>query len=457
MIEQEIEQRISRIRRGFQRANDRRVAFERVLRDHYEHLRSSETVTREYVEKSLVALHGALNQPELVEQQLLIDYIAEVVRCVGNVGLGYEFGEAFVDRAIEVYRQAEYSLTSLYLVKAHFLPFDEIEHPDRERLFLEAKHYAQEHGEQEGLARVLLEMSEYYTTTSHYQKALTACKECEHLIKANSQLQKYSSSVLANLGINYFSLLDLNHASFYLLQAYQLLTEEITAQSERGDPHFGKRVLATVLHYLGRVAEMKGELRSALQYYVEGHRYQQMAAENPDAIAFYHLRMGELLTSASLFDQAREHLEKSQEMINDIVIVGTARIQLRLAWAVIYNHEGDYRRARECIQGALDEARQKQTSRVELYCLLKLFRLEIRHMHLQRALYATYQIAKTLRDGELSRNGAFLPARLLVSLKFVWRSAYLFLKDTNHKPSLQTCTCPIHQPAEVALPIPPAI
>lgn len=441
---QEVDQKIVAVRHGFQRAKSRQTAFGRALRDYDERLRKSESSTREDIEKCLIALHGVLNQPELVEQQLLVDYIKEVLRFVGDVGLGYEFGEAFIDRAMHVYKQAGYSLTELFLMKAHFLPINDVEHPAREKIFLEARSYAQEHGEQEGLVRVLLGLSGYYTTTSQYKKSIAECKECEQLIQLNSQLQKYYSPVLTNLGINYFTLLDIDRARPYLLQAYELLIKEVTEQNERGDAYTGKRTLGTVLHYLGRIAEMQGDLQSTMQYYVEGHRYQQLASENLDAIAFYHLRMGELLTSASLLDLARDHLEQSQKMINDIVIAGTAHPQLRLAWATIYNKEGLYEKARECILGALDESRQRHTSRIELRCLLKLFRLEIRYLRPYRAIYTGFQILKTRRGGELKRNEAFIPAQMWIVLKFLWHFTFPFLKGRKRHTPLLTCICPIH-------------
>lgn len=442
--EEQIAQRIFTVKSGFHKVKDRSSAFNRVLRDYYEHLCNSDSSTQEYIAKSLTTLHSVLNQPELVEQDLLLDYISEVIRFVGNVGLGLEFGQAFIDRAIRIYKQAGYPLTNLYLVKARFLPVNELEHPDRESVFLEARSYAVCNNDQEGLVRVLLALSEYYTGVSQYRKSIDVCKECEKLTKVDNDLLKYYPSVLTNLGITYFTLLALERARFYLLQAEGLLTQELTEQSERGDQYFGKRVLGTVLHYLGRDAEMRGDLQKAMYYYVAGHKYQQLGSEDLDAIAFYHLRMGELLSTASLVDQACDHLRESQTVINTIVIAGTASIQVRLAWTAIYSKEGNYEKAREAVKGAQEEARQKHTSRIELRCLLKLFHLEIRHLQLHHVIYTAFQIMKTGRDGELRRGGVFRFVKRFVSLKFLWRLSHLYLKGSDRKPPLSTCTCPIH-------------
>src|SRR5713226_8337841 len=107
-IEQKI-QRIGTIKAGCQQNKDRHYAIESVLRDHYEHLHSDQSPTQGYIAQSLNALHVAMNEPELVDQQLLINFISEIVRFVENVGLGFAFSKAFMDRAIAVYRQAGYS------------------------------------------------------------------------------------------------------------------------------------------------------------------------------------------------------------------------------------------------------------------------------------------------------------------------------------------------------------
>jgi tetratricopeptide (TPR) repeat protein len=448
---QGIPQRIQDIRSGFRNTKVRRDTCERVLRDHYEHLRNSDLESQEYIARSLNVLNEVLKQPEHFDQKLLTDYITEVIRFVRNTGLGFEFGKVFIDRLMSFYKQAGYSLIELYLEKANFIPIDAHEHIDREKVFLEAKRYTEETNDKEGLVRVLLALTEYYTATSQYKKSISFCKECEQIIIKDDHLQQYYPTVLTNLGINYFTLFDLQQTRYYLLQAKELLEKDVSEQRERGDQFSGKRVLGTVLHYLGRDAERRGDLPGTMAYYIEGHRYQQLGTEDLDAIAFYHLRMAELLISASLIEQARDHLQKSQQMINDIVIAGTAMTQVRAAWADIYDKEGHYEKAKECIKGAIEEARQRNIHRIELRCLVKLFLLEIRYIRIHYAVFVVFQILKTWRGGELQRSGGL---RLLKSTSVIpfqlSRQFYQFLaRRKTPLSSIHACTCPMHLTPEL--------
>ena len=96
-IEQKI-QSINATKVGFRHAKDKRNAFERVLRAYYERLRTAQTPSQADIAQSLHALYGALNTPELVDQQLLINFISVIIRFVENAGVGYAFSKAFMDR-----------------------------------------------------------------------------------------------------------------------------------------------------------------------------------------------------------------------------------------------------------------------------------------------------------------------------------------------------------------------
>src|SRR6266550_1323327 len=188
-IEQKI-QSIQATRASFHQAKDRRNAFERVLRDYYERLRTSQSPSQEDIAQSLHALYRALNAPELVDQQLLINFISVIIRFVENAGVGYTFSKAFMDKAIRVYRQAGFSPIELYQAKADLLRLNQLESAEREQALMEAKRYAEVSGSAEKLLTVLLSCAVYYTEVSQYQKALQVCQECEQLIHYHSQLQK---------------------------------------------------------------------------------------------------------------------------------------------------------------------------------------------------------------------------------------------------------------------------
>jgi hypothetical protein len=445
-------QSIHATKAGFRQAKDRRNAFERVLRDYYERLRTSQSPSQEDIAQSLHALYGALNAPELVEQQLLINFISVIIRFVENAGVGYAFSKAFMDKAIRLYRQAGFSPIELYQEKASLLRLNQLESAEREQALMEAKRYAEASGNAETLLRVLLSCAVYYTEVSYYQKALQVCQECEQLIQRHSQLQKYQPKLLTFFGMNYTPLFKYRLAKSYLLQAKALLDAVRDKRDEAEGDDIRVSTMETIHHYLGRIAEGEGHVQEAMRYYVEECRYLQMFAQEPRArLAFYHLRLGELLISASLVEQARDHLLLSQEIFDAIQFSSSGRLQVSLAWAALYSKEGNYVRARDYLLAAREETQNKHFSRGELWCLVKLFWLELGHFHLSRAIATFLQALGTWRHGELRHNegfrlfGHYLLQVLSTPFKLLKRAPHTVMGAGTLNVTLATCICPLHQ------------
>jgi tetratricopeptide (TPR) repeat protein len=450
-IEQKI-QTIHAIKAGFRRAKDRHNAFERVLRDYYERLLNSQSPSQEDIAQSLHALYRALNTPELVDQQLLINFISIIIRFMENAGVGYAFSKAFMDKAIHVYCQAGFSPIELYQEKAGLLRLNQLESAEREGALLEAKRYAEASGNAEKLLSVLLSCAVYYTEVSQYQKALQVCLQCEQLIQNHSHLQKYQPRLLTFFGMNYTPLFKYSMAKRCLLQAKALLEAEQDRRDEAENDSISVSSMETIHHYLGRIAEGEGRVQEAMHYYVEEYRYLQMFPQKPLArIAFYHLRLSELLISASLVKEAHDHLLLSQEIFDAIQFSSSGRLQVSLAWAALYSKKGNYARAREFILAAREESLNKHFPRGELWCLVKLFWLELGHFHLYRAIATFIKALGTWRHGELRRNQG---ARLLGGyLLQVFSTPYKLLKRSPHtvmgagtlNVKLTTCICPLHK------------
>ena len=254
-LEQKL-QSIQATKADFRRAIDRRNAFERVLRDYYGHMCNSQSLSQEEIAQSLHALSGALNAPELVDQQLLIDFISVIIRFVENAGVGYAFSKAFMDKAIHVYRQAGFSPIELYQEKAGLLRLNELESTEREQALLEAKRYAEESKDAETQLRVLLSCAVYYTEVSQYQKALKACQKSEQLIQHHRHLQRYQPRLLTFFGMNYTPLFKYQQAKSCLLQAKALL--DAYRQDEGANDEIWVSSMETIHHYLGRIAEGEG-------------------------------------------------------------------------------------------------------------------------------------------------------------------------------------------------------
>src|SRR6266699_3772874 len=443
-IDQKI-QNIAATKEDFRQAKDRRNAFERVLRDYYGRLRTSQSPSQEEIAQSLHALYGALNTPELVDQQLLIDFISVITRFVENAGVGYAFSKAFMDKAIHVYQLAGFSPIELYQEKADLLRLNQLESAEREQALLEAKRYAEASGNAETLLRVLLSCAAYYTEVSQYQKALQVCQECEQLIQRHSQLQKYQPKVLTFFGMNYTPL-------FKYRQAKALLDTERDRRHEAEGDDIRVSTMETIHHYLGRIAEGEGYIEEAMRYYIEEYRYLQMFVQEPRArIGFYHLRLGELLISASLVEQARDHLLLSQEIFDAIQFSSSGRLQVSLAWAALYSKEGNYAGARDYLLAAREKPQNKHFSRGELLCLVKLFWLELGHFHLYHAIVTFIQALGTWRHGELRRSGGtrlfghYLLQVLSTHFKLLKRTPHTVMGARTFNARLTTCMCPLHQ------------
>jgi len=450
-IEQKI-QNIHATKADFRQAKDRRNAFERVLRDYYDRVRTSQSPSQEDIAQSLHALYGALNTPELVDQQLLINFISVITRFVENAGVGYAFSKAFMDKAIRVYSQAGFSPIELYEEKAGLLRLNQLESAEREQALIEAKRYAEASGNVETLLKVLLSCAVYYTEVSQYQKALQVCQECEQLIQRHSHLQKYKPKLLTFFGMNYTPLFKYQLAKSCLMQAKVLLDAERDKWDDAENHDIWVSPMETIHHYLGRILEGEGHVQEAMHYYVEGYQYLQMFAHEPRArLAFYHLRLGELLISASLVVQARDHLLLSQEIFDAIQFSSSGRLQVSLAWAALYNKEGNYARAREYILAAREEARNKHFPRGELWCLVKLFWLELGHFYLYRAIVTFIQALGTWRHGELRRNEAFrlfghyLLQVLSTPFKLLNGAPHTVMGAGTLNARLHTCVCSLHQ------------
>ena len=254
--------------------------------------------------------------------------------------------------------------------------------------------------------------------------------------------------------MNYLPLFKYRLAESCLLQAKALLDAEGDQRDEAENQEIWVSSMDTIHHYLGRIAEAEGHVQQAMRYYVEQYRYLQLFARQPRSrLAFYHLRLAELLISASLLEQARDHLQLSQEIFDAIQFSSSGRLQVSLAWAALYSKEGDYARAREYVLAARDEARNKHFPRGELWCLVKLFWLELSHVHLYRAILTFLQALLTWRHGELRRNesfrlfGHYLLQVLTTPFKWLKRTPHTVMGAGTLNARLDTCTCPLHRRA----------
>ena len=379
----------------------------------------------------LHTLDWALSQPELVNPELLATYITELARLMENAGAGLDFRTA-IDKAIDLYNATGQSTVDLYLAKVEYLRLTDTESSEKEKSLKAATQAAKL---PEDSIKVMLKLIQYYIDSSQYRLAIETCRECEKIISDNTNLHHYSPKVSDLLGI-----------TFYYLFDYEIAKSHLQRACELGDKHDDYHTIGEALHYLGRVAMDQGDPLQAMKNFIAGWQHQP---ENLADSAWYHLRMGNLLTAANLVKQAGDHFRQAQDTFLRIEYDGSALVQVELGWADIYKAEKKYKIAEQHYFKAIAFAKKTQFTRGELLCLVKLFWLQlIRLRRLDKALY-TFFLA--MANKEIRQN---IGVKLV--LKYLWQVVlipYRWLTGSSYSvigvsakfsTSIDSCLCPIH-------------
>ena len=379
----------------------------------------------------LHSLDWALSHPELVQSDLLATYIAELIRLMENAGAGLDFREA-IDKVINFYQATGQSTVDLHLAKVEYLRLTDTESFEKEKSLETAADVAQS---SEETIRVLLKFIQYYIDSSQYERAIKKCNEAINFVKNKTDIDKYSAKVFDLLGITYFYLFDYKTAKINLEKACEL-----------GTIFEDEHTLGESLHYLGRIAMDEGDFFQAMLNLIESSQHQ---TENVADIAWYHLRMGNLLTKSNLIKEACDHLAEAQELFTHIHYNGSALVQVELAWADVYKAQVDFQSAEDHIHKAIRFAKDTKFFRGELWCLVNLFWLQLVHLHrIDKAIY-TFLLA--MASEEIRRNTGFrlvfsyIIKVLLIPYKWLTNARYSVAGTTSLNIQLTACICPIHK------------
>ncbi|WP_405964941.1 hypothetical protein OG713_36215 [Streptomyces sp. NBC_00723] len=387
-----------------------------------------------------------------VDQRQLADFTERFAEMVIGVGGARQADEilAVLDSAIRRSLESGSQVGSLYLAKASVLGMGIAESEERHELYVEAVAAASP-GTADWM-RAMLALARYRTDTSRYGDALKLCREIRrHISDATAD---FECGVLAEEGIARFT-------SFRQLRAAEESLAHAcgsTWEDRAHDIQAVARWVASAYHYRARLADLDGDHAPALELYLRGAEFQRLCPQETYSTAFVHLRISEPLISMALFDDAQEHLNEAQRGFDNCRNKASGDQQAQLGSATLAAARGDIAKARGLIETVLEEARAKNYWRGELLALGFLLALESRALRAGRVLRHSWQILRTLRRGELARNGTILvltriPLLLPVAVRRMSRPQVRLRRlrrSRDPRPRLDRCPCPLHDRSAVA-------
>lgn len=380
---------------------------------------------------------------ENIDLDRISRFIALFVRMVTNIGgVAEEDGivglnRAF-DAAIHFYIQSDRSPIDIYLSKFAYLGVFSNESEGRKEVLQEAIDRSAIASEDR--VRAFLALAQYYTDISQYNAAIDICDRCRHILEVNPLLDRYRCRILTTIGICYFTSFQKQGQAEKILREACKLIEQYPS-----DPDV-IRSTSTAYHYLGRLLEIRGDLSEAMNLYIIAKMYQDRCPEEILPNAFIHLRLGELLTGAGVFDHAKDHLIMSDKLFDINRNRGSGRFQANLGLALLEAAQGHHNQAKEKIKSILDDSQKTGFVRGDLLCLGFLMVLQLQHYEVRLALNTLRRIVFSILSGEIRRNNFFtllvnLPKLFSIMMRRVGVS--FWRKDRSQ---LLWCACSLHGP-----------
>jgi hypothetical protein len=288
-------------------------------------------------------------------------------------------------------------------------------------------------------ASTLIDLSEYYVEVSRYRKAIEAAEKVRAVLSLEAFAGKYECGTEVSIGVALFtSFRNLRKAEHCLVRA---------SDQERGmdDDRDWVAWMARAYHYRGRIAEMKGDSRFALDLYMRGKQLQQRLPEDTVALGFMHLRIAELLAGQRLVNTAEAHLAVARKLFVDGSNQGSGLIQTDLGYAALCASRGQRREAEYIALRARKRCRSVGFWRGELLSLGYLLVLQLSDRRFGAAIKTCAAALPTLWKGELRRNNlGYLLVNMPVALSVaVRRMAYRGGGETSAR--VNACPCELHK------------
>ena len=374
----------------------------------------------------------ALRNSEAIPLGLISDFVDNIILYIENAGGGLEFRIA-IDQIISFYESIGRSTVDLYLSKIEYIRLTDTISEEKEKIIEKALQSTQNNEEK---IRVQLKLIQYYIDTSQYRRSIKNSKDLLSTINQDLKVEHYLPKAHDLLGITYYYQFKLRKALFHLDEACKL--------SERlGDTHtFGE-----ALHYIGRIRMEEGNYLQAMKNFIEANLYQQ---KNFADTAWFHLRMGVLLTKSFLLVEAQYHIIQAQNIFTQIKYQGSAWVQIELAWADLAKKQKQFDESEKHIKKAIKKAQSTGFFRGELLCLVMLFWLQlIKQKRLDKAI-VTFFLAMSKRE-IWSNSGmvlilTYLSKVLMVPVKWVLKQKFSISGTVSFNTKVNNCECQFHNP-----------
>ncbi len=411
---------------------------ENILRSNIAKLQDNQPSTGNDEIKQLVyQLELSIIDINAVKPSVLANYLLELTRVMSNVAIESTDFDKFFNIAAKFYESNKQPLTDLYIARSQYLgKVRDVESKERKEILELA---VQSANTPEETVKALLALSSYYTDISEYNHSIEICYQCQDLVDNDPNLHKYKCKISTYLGVNYFtSFNDHSLAEKHLLAAFEMI-------EDYPNDLVINRVASTAYHYLGRLEETRGNLHKALSYYVTGQKHKEKCPIEFGSTAFYHLRMGELLTTARNFPQAYDHLLRSQELFRKVENRSSGWIQVNLAIAAYDSAQGKEAEALETIEKVIRDS--ENYVRGELLGLGYLLTFHVKHLNFLKIIPTLFRILRVSLSGkgELRRNNLLklvtkLPLLVLLLLRRIRSKSALPYSQSE----TLNCICPIH-------------
>lgn len=337
---------------------------------------SGATEDRPNADLMLGLLEKAVTWHALIDITLYMKFVDQLLNTMTAEGPGADFRRqqefiAATNAAIRNFAEQGMPTADLLLAQASYYANIENNGAGRHRAIQNAIEASQNADER---LRALLMMSKFLIDSSSYAKARTILDECSSVATVTDTGQSLLPDILTSRGMSYFYG-DHQTAERYFTEAIEV------ARESQPVPAVGKAA-ATAYHYLGRIKAAQRHWNEALYFMVQGR---QSADSSRGSVAYYHLRLAEVLLGAGIISEARYHLVQSSRLFAFVQQSSTGQVQLDLVLARLELLNGNLTRAEDLLQNAIVTAREHSYPRGELQGLAELLRLQIARARLLSA------------------------------------------------------------------------
>jgi hypothetical protein len=359
-------------------------------------------------------------------------------------------------------------LTDLYISKSYCLTAKKNVDLEAEKCLENAVKVSRDFTS-EDFFKASLALAQYYENISEYQKMKKIIDRCytklykNEKYKGNDRFQKYLAHALLLEGHYHFFKFRFRKSRKILMEAekiFQSLLEHFTDKTDKTEESiFVHRKFNDCLHYIGRTYYEEYELAFTAKYYIKAQNILKKSqkknglTQEPEATAFYHLRLGQILETCKVQQDAMEHYNKSSELFQGSEIrSGLTQVNIAKANMIKCDSNYQYENSHEIfhkqeqqIKDNIHESKETGAYRVYLIGLLELFLLYLRNFKWHLALPLIWT---AFTSDEFKKSGGVLLLYRYANkiiFNFTHKIKFIFLMAIKSDRVLYQCPCEEHK------------